>query len=142
MLVAAKAKSGDVTKGQAVYKRVCAQCHQFKGDGYNVGPDLTSNGRSGVEQFVSNLYDPNLVIGKDYRARTAVMNDGRVVTGLLVEDSPARAVLRIAGGKQEILPRGDIETIKESAVSLMPEDLEKQVSADDLRDLIAFIFKN
>jgi putative heme-binding domain-containing protein len=131
----------DPDKGYQVYKKVCAQCHQIKGEGHNVGPDLVGSGRASREQLISNILDPNLVIGRDYQARLVVMNDGRVLTGLVVEDSPQRVVLRVAGGKEEKLPRGEIESIKVSTVSLMPEDLEKQVNETEFRDLVAWLMK-
>jgi putative membrane-bound dehydrogenase-like protein len=130
---------GDPAAGVKVFEKVCAQCHKLRGGGSDVGPDLAGVGRNSLEQLLSNLLDPNLVIGKDYQARIVAATDGRVVTGLLVEDSPERVVLKVAGGKLEIVPRSQIEVMRDSAVSLMPEDLEKQVSDQEFRDLVAFL---
>lgn len=130
---------GDSKRGAEVFNKVCAQCHKLHGQGNDVGPDLTDNGRSSLEQLLSNLLDPNLVIGKDYQAYMVATSDGRVLTGLLVENSQQRVVLKVAGGKQEVVAREDIEAFKPSALSLMPEDLEKQISEQEFRDLIAFL---
>ncbi len=130
---------GDALAGQAVYKRVCGQCHKLHGEGEDVGPDITHNGRNSFEQLLSNVFDPSLVIGAAYQAQTVVTADGRVLTGLIVEDSPQRVVLKVQGGKQEIVARGDVELMKTSALSLMPEDLEKQLKPQELADLFALL---
>jgi putative heme-binding domain-containing protein len=130
---------GNAHAGQEVFARICGQCHKIYGQGKDVGPDITLNGRSSFEQLLSNVFDPSLVIGAAYQARTIVTADGRVLTGLVSEDSDARVVLKMQGGKTEVVPRGEIEVMKVSALSLMPEDLEKQLKPQELADLFAFI---
>jgi hypothetical protein len=61
------------------------------------------------------------------------------VNGLLVEESPQRVVLKVQGGKQEIIPRDDIDEFKVSEISLMPEQLEKQIMPEEIADLFAYI---
>lgn len=130
---------GDPHRGQAVFAKVCGQCHKIYGVGEEVGPDLTGNGRNSFEQLVSNVFDPSLVIGAAYQARTAITADGRVITGLLAEDSPARVVLTTQGGKAESIPRDDLDELIVSELSLMPEDLEAQTTNQELADLFAFL---
>ncbi len=130
---------GDPHKGVAVYKKVCGQCHKMYGEGQEVGPDITLNGRSSFEQLLSNVFDPSRTIGASYQARTVVTTDGRIISGLLAEDNERRVVLKVQGGKQEIIPRSDIDELSISKLSLMPEGLEKQLTADELVDLFAYI---
>ena len=130
---------GDPGAGQAVFKRVCGQCHKLHGEGQDVGPDITLNGRSSFEQLLSNVFDPSLVIGAAYQARTLVTDDGRVLTGLVVEDGDARVVLKTPGGKLETIARGDVAELISSRLSLMPEDLEKQLTPRELADLFALL---
>ena len=61
------------------------------------------------------------------------------MTGLLVEDNAQRIVLKQQGGKLETIPRGDVESIQVSKVSLMPEGLEKQLKPQEIADLFAFL---
>ncbi len=129
----------DPRAGAEVFKKLCAQCHKIYGEGQDVGPDITRNGRGSLEQLLSNVFDPSLVIGSGYQATTVATADGRVLTGLLAEDSPARVVLKMQGGNLETIARDDVEEIKLSALSLMPEDLEKQLSEQELCDLFAFL---
>ncbi|MBI3866502.1 MAG: c-type cytochrome, partial [Planctomycetia bacterium] len=130
---------GDAHRGQEVYKKVCGQCHKIYGEGQEVGPDITVNGRSSFDQLLSNVFDPSLVIGASYQARTVVTTGGRVVSGLVAEESEQRVVLKVQGGKQEIIPRAEIEEMKTSELSLMPEDVEKTLKPQEIADLFAFI---
>jgi len=133
------AAPGDALKGQAVFHKVCGQCHKIYGEGAEVGPDITRNGRSSYSQLLSNVFDPSLVIGAAYQALTVVTTEGRVVSGLIVEESPQRVVLKVQGGKTETIPREQIEEQALSELSLMPEGLEKQLTPQELADLFAFL---
>ena len=130
---------GDPFAGEKAFKKVCAQCHKIYGEGAEVGPDITLNGRNDFNQLLSNVFDPSLVIGAGYRSYTVVTNGGRVLNGLLAEDSPQRVVLKVQGGKQEVIPRSDIDEFKVNEISLMPEQLEKQLTPQEIIDLFAFI---
>ncbi|HJT31362.1 MAG TPA: PVC-type heme-binding CxxCH protein [Pirellulales bacterium] len=130
---------GDARRGRETFKRVCGQCHKIFGEGQEVGPDITANGRGSFEQLLSNVFDPSLVIGSAYQARTVLTTDGRVITGLVAEDGPQRIVLKVQGGKLETIARDDIEESQTSKLSLMPEDLEKQLKPEEIADLFAFL---
>ncbi len=82
---------GDPVAGQAVFTKLCAQCHKIYGEGQDVGPDITANGRNDFDQLLSNVFDPSLVIGPGYQATTVATIDGRVLTGLLAEDGKERS---------------------------------------------------
>ena len=133
------AHPGEPRAGQAVFQKLCAQCHKIYGEGQEVGPDLTGIGRNSFESLVSNVFDPSLVIGAAYQGTTVATKDGRVLTGLKVEDSPRRIMLRLQGGKTEDIPRDEIDELKVSPLSLMPEGLETQLSPNEWADLFAFL---
>lgn len=139
MRLLVRSAPGDPHKGQIVFNKVCGQCHKIYGEGQEVGPDITANGRASFEQLLSNVFDPSLVIGASYQARTIITSDGRVLTGLLAEDSEQRVVLKMQGGKLETVARDDVEEMKVSNLSLMPEGLEKQLQPQELADLFAFL---
>jgi putative membrane-bound dehydrogenase-like protein len=134
-----RGSKGDPKRGRVVFSNLCGQCHKIHGEGQDVGPDITSNGRASFEQLVSNVFDPSLVIGAAYQATTVETTKGRVLTGLLVEDNARRVVLKMQGGKLETVPRDDIDSVTVSAVSLMPEGIENQLKRDEIIDLFAFL---
>jgi putative heme-binding domain-containing protein len=130
---------GHPLNGEAVFKKVCGQCHKLYGEGAEVGPDITRNGRNNWDQLLWNVLDPSQVIGPGYQARILVTSDGRTLTGLPVEESDQRVVLKVQGGKQETIPRDQIEVYKVSELSMMPDQLEKQLTPQELADLLSFL---
>src|SRR5262245_2360173 len=130
---------GDAKAGVQVFKKLCAQCHTIYGEGANVGPDLTANGRGSFEQLLSNVFDPSLVIGPGYQATTVVTTDGRSLTGLVAEDNLERIVLKLPGGGQQTVARGDVDHADVSPLSMMPEGVESIFDRKELADLFAFL---
>ena len=130
---------GDPRAGRAVFRKLCAQCHTIYGEGQTVGPDLTSNGRGSFDQLLASVFDPSLVIGAAYQTTTVVTEDGRSLTGLVVEDSDRRIVLKLPGGGQEIVPRNDVKWTRTSKLSMMPEGIENLLDKRELADLFAFL---
>ncbi|MDX1929920.1 MAG: c-type cytochrome [Pirellulaceae bacterium] len=131
---------GSVARGQLVFNRVCAQCHQLHGAGLEVGPSITNNGRGNLDQLVSNILDPSLVIGNAFQARTVLTVDGEVVAGLVVADDERFLRIKVQGGKVlEFDKSKDIEQIKVSDKSLMPDGLEEQMTEQEFIDLCALL---
>jgi putative heme-binding domain-containing protein len=130
---------GDPIAGRAVFRKTCSQCHTIYGEGGNVGPDLTANGRASFEQLVSNDFDPSLAIAPAYQVTTVVTLDGRNLTGLVTEDGPQRVVLKLPGEGVETIARGNIKYAHLSKLSMMPEGLESMLDPKDLADLFAFL---
>ncbi len=131
--------SGDPKAGEAVFNKICAQCHKIYGKGQEVGPDLTSNGRNDFDQLVSNVFDPSQVIGDAYESTTIATQDGRILTGLLIEEGADHFILKLQGGKIETVPRDQVDEKKTISVSLMPEGLENQMTPRELADLFSYL---
>ncbi|MCI0684941.1 MAG: c-type cytochrome [Gemmataceae bacterium] len=130
---------GDPKAGRLHFNKICAQCHKMHGEGQEVGPDITANGRNDFEQLLSNVFDPSLVIGAGYTATTVVTQNGQSLAGLLVEDSPQRIVLKTQGGKIETIARDNVDQVLKSKLSYMPEDVEKQLRPREIADLFAYL---
>lgn len=130
---------GDPIAGERVFKNFCAQCHTIHGEGRKLGSDLTGNGRASFEQLLSNVFDPSLVIGPAYQVVTVVTEDGRNLTGLVAEDNDQRIVLRLPGDAEEVVPRNNINYVRTSKLSMMPEGIETLLPKQDLADLFAFL---
>lgn len=134
-----QAGPADPRAGQHIFISRCAQCHKLYDYGAEVGPELTGVGRSDLDQVLTSLLDPNLVVGAGYRAMNVVTTDGRIITGLAVEDSPQRLVLNVNGGDKVVIPRTQIEESKYSDISLMPTGLESGLSDQQFRDLVGLL---
>jgi putative membrane-bound dehydrogenase-like protein len=134
-----RAGIGDATRGRVIFHKLCASCHRLGGDGNAIGPDLTHANRQDRDFLLTSLVDPSAVIRKEYLAYVVMTIDGRVLTGLIVEQTPERLTLVDARNERRTISRDQIESMHESPVSLMPEDLLKDLKPAELRDLFRYL---
>ena len=134
-----RAGIGDSESGRKLFVDRCASCHRFFGQGESLGPDLSYANRHDRDFLLKSLVDPAGVVRKEYQAYQLAARDGRVLSGLIVEQSPEAITLRDAKGVRTQIARADVEELKESDVSLMPESLYKELSPQQLRDLFSFL---
>lgn len=117
----------------------CLKCHMITGTGGNIGPDLSMIGKKGSKE---NLYDslltPSKAIADQYVSWRLDSDDGQSVTGLLVEETPAKITVRDANGKDYTFNTKDV-TKKKDAKSIMPEDVIKAFSQDELIDVVEYL---
>jgi putative heme-binding domain-containing protein len=130
---------GDVEHGQAVFKATCATCHVAGNLGIEVGPNLATVANRTPEDILVHILDPNREVAANYVNYTVATDDGRVLTGLIAEETASAVTLKRAEGASDIVPRNRIEQIASNGQSLMPEGLEKGLSPQDFADLIAFL---
>jgi putative heme-binding domain-containing protein len=129
---------GDASRGRAVFAKACQQCHVLFDAGGKVGPDLTGSNRGDLDYILQNIVDPNAVIPNDYRAWNLETKDGRSLTGLLKQQDE-RAVTLVTANETVVLPRKEIESLRESQLSMMPEGLLQTFNDQEVRDLIYYL---
>jgi putative heme-binding domain-containing protein len=120
----------------------CLKCHTIRGAGGSVGPDLSVIGKKASREnlFESILY-PSKAIADQYLTWTVETKKGLALSGLLVEETPDHIVLRDANGKDTKVDKKDIDTREKSAKSLMPDDLIRYMSEDELVDVVEYLFE-
>jgi putative membrane-bound dehydrogenase-like protein len=131
--------TGDVEQGRQHFRKHCAACHQLEGHGHVVGPDLAGLTNRDPQWLLVAMLDPNRDVDARYVSWSALADDGSLRTGLVVEETASMIRLREAGGKEHQLLRESIEQFRASSVSLMPEGLEKELTQQDVCDLIAYL---
>ncbi len=126
-------------RGRDLFARHCLTCHVRGGVGARVGPDLLSvSGRPPADLIVA-ILDPSREVAPDGIAAVVETREGRILTGLLVEENPAAIHLRRAEGLEDVIPRTEIEAVRSTGKSLMPDGLELVLGIQDLADLIGFL---
>ena len=130
---------GDRVAGQAIYTRHCAACHQFRGSGALVGPQLDGVVTRSVARLFEDIMLPDQNVDAAFRTTSLLMEDGRVVVGMVQSEDDAEIRLADSAGKTITLATDEVETRVESFRSLMPGNLAEVLSAQDLADLISFI---
>jgi putative membrane-bound dehydrogenase-like protein len=131
--------TGDAKRGQAVFGQRCSVCHLLNGTGYAVGPDLAALQNKSPHYLLQEILDPNRNVDSRYVEYRANTKAGRTFTGLLADETATSITLRGQEGREEVLLRNDLEGLESTGRSLMPEGLEKDVSRQDLADLLAYL---
>ncbi|MDA0283512.1 MAG: HEAT repeat domain-containing protein, partial [Planctomycetota bacterium] len=128
-------------EGAKVFEKTCSKCHRINGKGHEVGPDLSDVRNRSHLALLYDILDPNSKVEPRFSAYTVVTIDGKLFNGLIVSESDEAVVLRMAEGKQQTIGRGEIEVMRASTVSLMPEGVEKDVTPQNMADLLEFLKK-
>jgi putative heme-binding domain-containing protein len=130
---------GEAALGKQLAARHCLICHQLFGEGQRVGPDLTAADRKNLDVLLPNVIDPSAVIREGYQQYIVTLTDGRVLSGLIAEQSPATVTLVDARNARTVIPRKDIDELTQADTSLMPEGLLDELSDQELRDLFQYL---
>jgi putative heme-binding domain-containing protein len=121
-----------------VFAKTCQQCHTLYGVGGKVGPDITGSNRANLDYLLENVFDPSAVIPKEYAATVLTLADGRTVTGIIKEET--KQALTVMTDRETLtIPAGDVERRRASDLSMMPDDILKQVNETELRALVAYL---
>jgi len=135
---ASPVEAAELPRGRAVYARICQQCHTLFDVGGRVGPELTGSNRANLDYLLSNVVDPSAVLAREYTPRVIETTGGRVLTGLLKEDTP-QAVTLLTATEQIVIPRSEIESLQVADKSMMPDDLLKPLGDAEIRALVAYL---
>ena len=108
-------------------------------EGVEVGPDLATLNDKSPESLLIAILDPNRAFEAKYTAFAIATVDGRVLNGLITNETATAVTLRRQEGKDDVLLRFEIEEMTASGQSLMPEGVEKDLKPQDLADLIAYL---
>jgi putative heme-binding domain-containing protein len=137
--LAAVHKNGNAEKGKSVFVRVCSECHELDGKGYAVGPDLRGVTKRYKEVLLANILLPSENIEPGYEEYVVETKDGRTLTGILARDTPSSILLRRSKNEEDTVPRSEIKELRAAGTSSMPDGMEKDITIDEMADLIAYI---
>jgi putative heme-binding domain-containing protein len=132
-------QQGDAALGKQVFLKQCAKCHVHGGEGARIGPDLTGMAVHPKAELLENILDPSRSVEGNFRVFTVATSSGQVLTGLLGSESKTAIELFDAEGKKHSILREDIDQLVASPKSLMPEGFEKQMTPQELADLLEFL---
>ena len=131
--------SGDRERGKAVFKEQCSTCHRLEGVGRQVGADLAAIRDRGIDSVLLNILDPNRDVMPQYQSYVLATTSGRVVTGMIADETANSVTIRKPDGGDETVPRHQIEELRSTGLSFMPEGLDKQIDVPAMADLLAYI---
>ena len=130
----------DSAKGKAVFTKSCAICHQINNEGAKVGPQLDGVGIRGLERLLEDTLDPNRNLDGAFKSTTLILTDGRSPAGLVREDGNVY-VLIDGEGKENRIPKADVDKVVPSNLSAMPANVDSTVSETDYYHLLAYLLQ-
>jgi putative membrane-bound dehydrogenase-like protein len=133
-----KLANADLENGKAVFTKTCATCHVLFGQGAKIGPDLTGSNRKNLDYLLENIVDPSAVVAAEFRVSSFVLSDGRVLNGIVREQSDKTLTVETVDSKQ-VIDRKSIDETSVSDKSLMPDGLLQLLNGSQIRDLIAYL---
>jgi putative heme-binding domain-containing protein len=138
------AKTGDVERGKLIYfsdGARCRNCHDHSDKANSLGPTLAEINKKYPQtaDLLAHVLQPSLKIDEVFAAYTVITDDGRVLAGVLVEQNDQQVVLKTAEKKTVTVPRKNIEELKKSDKSLMPDGLFSDLTAQEAADLVMYL---
>ena len=114
-------------------------CHQLDGEGRNIGPDLAAISDKSQTAMLTAILDPNRAVEEKYLDYSAITTSGKVLHGILLDESATSIRLATAEGKIVSVLRNQLEELQATGKSLMPEGLEQLLSPQDIVNITAYV---
>lgn len=123
----------------------CVACHKMNGEGFEVGPDLTKIDpkKHSKEHILRSLIEPSKEIAEKYQSNTFILDSGKVVTGMVVEENAKQVRVLIdplAKAAPLAIDKDSIDERVKSPLSIMPKGLLNKLTEEEILDLVAYIF--
>ena len=135
----ALANPRDQAHGEQVFKENCAACHQVRGLGFAVGPDLGAEFQRAEEAILKDILAPSETISAGFSTYVVETKAGQSFNGVLASESATSVTLRQAAGLDQTVLRKDIARVFSLPVSLMPETLAQTLQPQDVADVVAWL---
>jgi putative membrane-bound dehydrogenase-like protein len=132
-------EKGDGKSGKAMFVKHCSKCHMRGTEGKAIGPNLTGMAVHPKHELLTHIIDPSRSVEGNFRIYTVVKTDGLVLNGMMSGESRTAITLIDTEGKENQIAREDIDELVRSRKSLMPEGFEKQMTKEELSNLLTFL---
>jgi putative membrane-bound dehydrogenase-like protein len=130
---------GEARRGKEVFKKNCSSCHRLEGIGTAIGADITAIRNRGKEAVMLAILDPNREVLPQFIGYVAVLDNGRIITGMITAETATSITLQRPDGGSETVLRINLEELRSTGLSFMPEGLENQVDLQSMADLLAYL---
>jgi putative membrane-bound dehydrogenase-like protein len=132
-------RPGLATRGQPLFAARCAKCHQIGGNGQGLGPDLAAARIRGKEQLLNAILFPGSDIEPGYTTQVITVASGENLLGTKVNETAASVTIRQPNGVEFVLARAGVAGIQPQPWSLMPDNLEQDLTPGQMADLLEYL---
>ena len=126
-------------RGREVFRKNCATCHRVADVGVDVGPDIADTRTKTREVLLADILTRTRRSTATTSTTPCATADGTVLQGMIAAETASSLTLRRAEDQTDVGAPQDIEEIRSTGVSLMPEGLEKNITVAEMADLLAFL---
>lgn len=137
-LMKSDATAASLGNGRVIFNELCGKCHRLYGEGQKIGPDLTGSNRDNLDYLIENIIDPSAVVSKEHRMSVLSLEDGRVISGVIVSKNNRTTTVQTQT-ELMVIENEQIEDAKQTAQSPMPDGQLDALSDDQIRDLFAYL---
>ena len=130
---------GNPVLGKATFEKRCSVCHRIGDVGKLVGPDLTGYVNKPDDEWLIAILDPNRAVEPRYNSYSVITQRGQTVSGIISAETATSLTLLGADGRSQTVLRGDIDELRGTGKSLMPEGLERDLTTADMANLLSFV---
>ena len=129
----------DVRRGAEAFKQHCSNCHRVNEEGHAVGPDLSATVNRADAALLSEILQPSDRITDGYSTYLVEDSSGQVYTGILAAETANSIMLRLEKGVEQSILRKDIDDIRASGKSMMPDGIVTTITPADMAHLFGFL---
>ena len=130
---------GNYQKGELLYQKHCSACHSSLEGRDPIGASLENLSKNDRDTLLIAILDPNRAVDPQYHQYLIQLTDGRTIAGRLINETSSSIKIAAADGKQFDVGRDEIETMKNTGLSLMPEGFENILSPSQMQNLIHYL---
>jgi putative heme-binding domain-containing protein len=130
---------GNIDRGRLVFRKNCTACHKLEGEGKVIGADLKGIRQRGLASIMLNVLDPNREVKPKFVSYVLLTESGRVYTGMILSENANSVTIQQPDGKTVTVQRTEIEMLRSTSLSFMPEGLEKEIDQQSMADLLEYL---
>jgi putative heme-binding domain-containing protein len=131
--------TGNIERGREHFRKQCSTCHRVEDIGNEIGPSLSAIKSRGAETVLTAVLDPNREVNPQFLNYAVSTLDGRVVSGMIIDEGSTSMTLRNAKNEIETVLLIDVDEVKNTGLSMMPEGFEDAMDAQAMADLIEYL---
>lgn len=144
LVQAALSRTGNAERGRTLFvnaeKSQCLKCHRLGEVGERIGPELTGvGGRFSRVHIIESILEPSRTIAPSFESIAVILKDGRSLSGIRIAETDTQLTLADTQAQKQAIPKSEIEEQRPQPQSIMPDGLEKRLTADEFVDLLAYL---
>ena len=129
----------DITAGKTVFTTNCAVCHQIRGTGGLIGPQLDGIGARGPARLCEDILDPNRNVDAHFHLHTLILKDGSTLSGFLKAEAGQVLILADAAGQEHRISKNDLSKDTPIPMSLMPPVFGQTLDEPTFINLLGYL---